>query len=396
MKVWGFMFSIFALIFLTMGCQANTTTAGTQATSPAFYITPTKNVSVDQWPQFDDDLDFAWMNTAIDRQLKRFVKKDLSGNIRLGNVSYPLSHMRRSLELFQALIRDYQICARQSSRPSCMQKFNDQMKLQFDLFSPHLEKSEFPNGDEVKTAFFTAYYTPSIEVETVSSPRFPYAIYAQPEEPQLSALTRDEIDFQGKLKKSRYVLFYASNLFDLYLMHIQGGGRVKVMDKKGQPQYYLSYAGTNGKLFRFISLYMKEKGMISDLSVESQRVFLKQNPDKQREVYQSCPSYVFFKISAQPPDGSDSTPLTDNRSLATDKKYYPAKGLLSFVRAQRPIDHQWPVIYSNFSRFFIDQDTGGAIRGKARADLYFGEGSYAEMVAYNLNHYGEIYFLIAK
>jgi membrane-bound lytic murein transglycosylase A len=159
---------------------------------------------------------------------------------------------------------------------------------------------------------------------------------------------------------------------------------------------------------------MKEKGMISDLSVESQRRYLDAHPEKWREIYGYCPSYVYFKVTSTPPLGSDSVPLTDNRSMATDRTIYSEKGLIGFVSAKRPTeDGKWKASNSEtigdrrtesqgklpfrtFSRFFLDQDTGGAIRGRLRADLYFGEGDYAGEVAHSLKNYGDMYFLMLR
>ena len=87
--------------------------------------------------------------------------------------------------------------------------------------------------------------------------------------------------------------------------------------------------------------------------------------------------------------------LTDNRSIATDYRRYSLKGTLSFIRGQRPN----PVGESGFrvfSRFMIDQDTGGAIKGNARADIYFGEGAYAEKAANSVNNRGQMFFLLKK
>jgi membrane-bound lytic murein transglycosylase A len=98
--------------------------------------------------------------------------------------------------------------------------------------------------------------------------------------------------------------------------------------------------------------------------------------------------------------GSDLVPLTDNRSIATDTNYYRFKGLLAFVQAERPVEtslqNNCQLEFRSFSRFYLDQDTGGAIRGKGRVDLYFGENEYAQKAAYNLVRRGDLYFLMLK
>jgi membrane-bound lytic murein transglycosylase A len=183
-------------------------------------------------------------------------------------------------------------------------------------------------------------------------------------------------------------------------MHVQGGGHITIESGGKTTSKYLSYAGTNGLSWNFISKYMMEKNYIQDPSIIAQRSFLEATPHKEQEIYATCPSYVYFKESDHPPLGSDRVPLTDNRSIATDTRYYRFKGLLSFVKTERPTEAPSrdceQLEFKSFSRFFLDQDTGGAIRGKGRVDLYFGEGSYAEKTAYNLVRRGDLFFLMLK
>ncbi|MBT5093764.1 MAG: hypothetical protein HOM21_05955, partial [Halobacteriovoraceae bacterium] len=154
---------------------------------------------------------------------------------------------------------------------------------------------------------------------------------------------------------------------------------------------------TNKKAHRFISRYMRERGYINDSSVKSQRAFLKDNPDTWREIYNYNPNYVFFSETKSEPLGLEDIPLTENRSMAQDRSIYVRKGLLSFVVAKRPIQTgNGEIELRPYSRFYIDQDTGGAIRGQARADLYFGFGKSAELAANHLNLKGQLYFLLLK
>jgi membrane-bound lytic murein transglycosylase A len=96
--------------------------------------------------------------------------------------------------------------------------------------------------------------------------------------------------------------------------------------------------------------------------------------------------------------------VTANRSIATDNDYYGFKGTLAFVKGVRPKEHQraqagracLDVEFRPFSRFYLDQDIGGGVRGKARADLFFGEGAYAQLAAFNEDDRGDIYFLMLK
>ncbi len=390
----------YLIIFLTVlgwgtSVQAEEICMDMAQSGGAFHRTPTERVPLDEYPLFVDDLDFAEMAIAIQRQVHRYTRRSLRGRIQLGQDVYPLRRLKDSLLYFSRLVQEGQACldSARKTREECYARFRRQVKQNFAVYRPLLEPGDPRYGEDQQT-FFTGYYTPLIEVKMSPQGKFQYPIYAMPQEENLARLTRVEIDFDHQLRGHGYELFYAADLFQLYLLHVQGGGRV-VVREGGESQYhYITYAGTNRRAWRFISIYMRDQGYISDLSVESQKQFLRDNPHLQREIYEYCPSYVFFKVTETPPLGSDLVPLTDNRSIATDSRIYRFKGLLSFIEAQRPKVQNIP--FKPFSRFVIDQDTGGAIRGKARVDIYFGEGDYAQLAAYNTQHRGDLYFLMLK
>jgi membrane-bound lytic murein transglycosylase A len=169
--------------------------------------------------------------------------------------------------------------------------------------------------------------------------------------------------------------------------------------------FFLTYDGDNGQRFEWLSKYMMSKGYISNPSTGAQRKYLREHPEKQEEIYSQCPSYVFFKMSTIPPQGAEGIPVTAGRTLATDNAFYAFKGLLAFVESERPVDtgtydleQEDPskIAYMPFSRFFLDQDTGGAIVGKGRADIYFGLDGYAQYAATYQQQRGNIYFLLLK
>lgn len=363
------------------------------------YTTPTVLLAESEYPDFVDDLDFLEMKIALNRQLKRFQRKNLNGTIILGGQSYPLAKIKDTLVEFGLLVDQFLQCKDKIENLDCVDKFNQQIRQNFYLFAPDLRTQ-----NSFDYARFTAYYTPLIEAGREKSEQTPYAIYKKPVNNSLLRSTRNEIDFQGKLEGRGLELFFAPDLFELYILHVEGGGKILVGRNGTTQTHYLSFSGTNRQRWDFISKYMINKGMIDSHSIEEQRNFLKAHPEVQEEVFSSCPSYVYFKLTDTPPEGSDLVPLTDNRSIATDSNYYRFKGMLSFVRSKRlkeedvntPTNQIDESSFKSFSRFMLDQDTGGAIRGKARVDLYFGEGKYAGRASENQNHTGELYFLLVK
>jgi membrane-bound lytic murein transglycosylase A len=107
-------------------------------------------------------------------------------------------------------------------------------------------------------------------------------------------------------------------------------------------------------------------------------------------------SVVFFRRLDGPPLGSLGVPLTPARSIATDTRLFPA-GALAFIRTERPqrlADGR--VGWSPISRFVLNQDTGGAIRGAGRVDLFWGRGGDADLAASEMKQLGELHFLVPK
>jgi membrane-bound lytic murein transglycosylase A len=108
-------------------------------------------------------------------------------------------------------------------------------------------------------------------------------------------------------------------------------------------------------------------------------------------------SYVFFRLLENGPLGSLEVPVTPGRTIATDARLFP-KGAIAFVQTQIPIIDAAGQLtgWRPISRFVLNQDTGGEIRGYQRADLYFGTGDEAGALAGFMNSQGKLYFLILK
>jgi membrane-bound lytic murein transglycosylase A len=127
------------------------------------------------------------------------------------------------------------------------------------------------------------------------------------------------------------------------------------------------------------------------------RKYLTENPGVLDEVLNYNPSYVFFRQVENGPLGSIDVLLTPGRSIALDSKIFP-KGALGFISCQKPLVNEKGDItgWTQFSRFVLNQDSGGAIKGAGRADIFWGSGPYAELAAGHLKHDGELYILIKK
>lgn len=339
--------------------------------------------------EIDDDLQLAGLEEALDRQLESYQRYPLEGQLLIDGQYYDKSTLKRSALLLKEIAAQTTACYQKKTKEACHKIFNQQIQEKFKVFAPAYENGE-------KDAQFTAYYSPLLQGSHEKSAQFPHGIYARPADDELRlSSSRVDIDLDGKLEGKGLNLFYTDNLFELYLMHIEGGGKVEVQTPTGVESYYLSFDGTNQQSWRFISRYMVDQGMINSHAMDEQKRFLDANPQTWREVYHFCPSYIYFKVTETPPVGLDEIPLTDNRSMAQDRNLYAQKGMIGVVQTEKPVMKNGRIEFVPFMRLFIDQDTGGAIRGKARADLYFGIGEEGRLAGHNLNRRGSIHFLLA-
>ena len=126
--------------------------------------------------------------------------------------------------------------------------------------------------------------------------------------------------------------------------------------------------------------------------------YFKEHPEDIQKYFFQNKRYVFFKLSNESgPRGSGGGELIGGRSIATDKKIYPAGGL-AFVKLRKPIlnNKNEIVRWEKFSRFVGDQDTGNAIRGSGRADFYFGMGDRAGAKAGHFYEWGDVFYIVKR
>ena len=206
----------------------------------------------------------------------------------------------------------------------------------------------------------------------VSGSLKPYETRAQIEDGQLP---------QGKDK----VLLWVDSAVDAFFLQIQGSGLVTLNDGTTQR---VGYDGQNGHPYYAIGKELIKRGHLTkdNVSMQSIKTWLAAHPDEGREIMRTNKSYVFFKLTAdENPRGGEGVPLTPNRSLAIDHSRMP---------------YGMPVYLSTemlgLNRLMVAQDTGGAIRGPVRGDIFFGHGAEAERLAGPMNSKGRYWFLLPK
>ncbi len=185
-------------------------------------------------------------------------------------------------------------------------------------------------------------------------------------------------------------IVWVDSAIDAFFLEIQGSGRVRLTDGS---TIRLGFADVNGHPYRAIGRYLVEQGAftLDAVTAPALREWLAQNPQRQAEVFNTNPSVVFFRELALGdatvgPQGAMGVPLTAGRSLAIDPRLLP-------LGAPLYLDTTHPQHGTPLQRLMLAQDTGGAIRGALRADLFFGLGPDAGDAAGRMRADGALWLL---
>ena len=209
--------------------------------------------------------------------------------------------------------------------------------------------------------------------------------------------TRAEID-GGALAAQGLELVWVDDPVDAFFLHIQGSGRVTFEDGTRRR---LAYAATNGHNYFSIGRRLVALGALSceDVSMQTIRDWLAANPERASEVMHENASYVFFRWldegqATEGPVGAQGVALTAGRSLAVDRRFVPMTVPIWLAGAApdpHPAREDRPL-----RRLMVAQDTGGAIRGPVRGDVFWGTGDEAGAVAGRMKHEGRYWLLLPR
>lgn len=254
-------------------------------------------------------------------------------------------------------------------------------------FTPYLALSK-----EEDKGLFTGYYEIELEGSRTKHGDFKYPLYKKPANLQSGEkyLSRRDID-KGALKGEGLELVWLNDPVRAFFLHVQGSGRIRLDDGELMK---VGYAAKNGREYSSIGKYMLDEGFLTkeEISAESIRNWLYSRPDIASDVMQQNESYVFFReLNDSGPIGAQGVPLTPLRSLAVDNKYIPY-GVPLWVDVK--LTDKFEEEHTNFKKLVVAQDTGSAIRGPVRGDIFFGSGKQAEKLASYSNSYGSYYVLI--
>ena len=322
-----------------------------------------------------------------------------------GSLSYSAKEVKASMELFLRLLEEH------PDLPSLALA----LEKDFLLFASSANKN--------KAVLFTGYYEPIYPGSRVKSKDFAVPVLQKPKDLKVLELgkfrptlkdhtivyrisgdkavpyfSRKEIVDQGVLDSQELEFAWMKDPLDLFFLQVQGSGIL--VTPEGE-RIKLSYDGANGQPYASIGKLLVDEGKmkLEEVSMGSIRLYLEQNPGLKKRILNHNPSYVFFKLNedAGGPRGNINVPLTPARSVAVDPSQWP-KGALAYLSTEVPhFDAEWKKRGDRpLNGFVLMQDTGGAIRGPGRVDLFWGNGELAENSAGVMRSQGMIYVLIAK
>ena len=267
------------------------------------------------------------------------------------------------------------------------------------FFETHFTPCRIETAEE-SPAFLTGYYEPVVSGSLVRTPDFTEPVFARPADlDQLSPYpARAEIDAMGV---GRYQpLVWLRDAIEVFMIHVQGSAAVDLPDGR---RIRLTYAGRNGQPYSSIGRALIEAGEIApdEMSLARLKQWVRDKGqatgEPGRALLHRNRSYIFFSMDESParaiaPIGGAGVPLTPLRSVAVDRGLWPY-GLPVFVDAVLPGADGTP---SPFRRLMIGQDTGSAILGPARLDLFMGSGDQAGAAAGNIRHGAGLYILLPR
>lgn len=285
-----------------------------------------------------------------------------------------------------------------------------------DFFESHFEvRPVYAEGGETQ-GLITGYYEPLLQGSWERTEEYQYPIYGVPQDllvvdlgsvyPQLKGMR-----LRGKLAGNKVVPYYdraqldgdqallqgtellwVNSPVDLFFLHVQGSGLVQFADGSIAA---VGYAEQNGHPYQSIGRLLVEMGALEkdEVTLFTIREWLQSNPDRLNEVLAKNPSYVFFELRdarADGPTGALNVALTPRRSIAVDRNVIPL-GAPVWLQTTLPDEAQSPL-----NRLMLAQDTGGAIRGHVRADVFWGRGFEAEKMAGLMKQQGELFVLLPR
>ena len=370
--------------------------------SPATPTPALTRLAVKDFPDFSDGFFLDNLAYGIDKSLEYLDKVPAERVFRFGDDTYSANHLMQSLETLKEVV---------ATRPDAvaMNRF----------IAAHYRVYQSIGGLQKGRVLFTGYYEPQLKGSLTPDGRYRYPIYALPKDLLVIDLSpfgetlqgrrivgrlegntvvpypdRQAIDADESFARQARPIAWVDDRIDLFFLHIQGSGRIYLTNGD---VLRVHYHGANGRPYRSIGRLLIDQGKIpsEQMSMQRLKAYLKNHPEEVDDVLNHNPSYVFFKTETAGPIGAIGVDLTPGRSVAVDRRVFPMAAP-AFLQTQIPVvDGNGRIDrWMDFSAFALNQDTGGAIRGPGRVDIFWGNGPYAQIAAGHMQHEGNFFLLI--
>ena len=351
-------------------------------------------VDVDDLQISQDDLDGAGLTEAIGASLRFLQQQPPSRVYRFCDREYGTEELAASLVAFLSF-------SRQKFEPG---EFERQFGEQFKLCAAI-------NSKGAGKVLVTGYFEPLLEGSLRKKPPFIYPLYKKPDD----LVGRG--DRVGRLQEGRFLtywtraqienekvlagreLVFLDDPVEAFILHVQGSGRIRLRDGKVRR---IQFAAKNGLPYRSIGKLLVDRGKmeLSMVNLPSIVSYLNSHPEERQDILQYNQSFIFFRWGDDEdggPLGRLGEPLTAGRSVALDHDCFPPGGL-GFLKTRKPIFNGVNDIvgWAPLKRFVVNQDSGSAIKGGQRVDLFLGIGEQARATAGFMKHPGKLYFLVKK
>ena len=383
-------------------CAACGTHPGVLSAGTHFPTVHIEKIPADQFPSFSDDMRFDRLDAAIRGSIAYYRKLPEDRHYTIGKDQYSVRELKDGMIRFRKFIK---------SGPSVAEA--DAYVAAHGTVYCAFEKNR------PVSVLFTGYFEPLLHGRRKRTAVYRFPVYSRPDDLVTADLPethpsggrqtlvgryvsgsvvpyydRETIESTPVLSGKAKVLAWVNDPVALFFLQIQGSGRIVFADKTA---INVHYDISNGLAYRSIGKYLIDRGKISKekMSMQAIRTYLTAHPEEQKTILDYNPRYVFFKIEKRGPVGCLNIELTPGRSIALDRRTAPP-GVLAFIRTQKPVCDAAGKIthWTDFSRFALNQDTGSAIAGPARADIFWGAGAYAETASGYMKQPGRLYFII--
>lgn len=270
------------------------------------------------------------------------------------------------------------------------------------------------SNNQNTTGLFTGYYEPELEGRWGREGEYSIPIYSRPNDLILANLGehREELkgtQLAGRVIKNRFVpyntraeinagalegrgleILWVKDPVALFFLHVQGSGRIRLADNS---TVRIGYAGRNGRPYTSIGRELVNDGVmpLKDVTAPAIMSWLRANPLLGKRLMERNESFVFFRvIDGDGPLGAQGVPLTPGRSMAVDSRFIPY-GVPIWLNTTDPLDEKQPL-----RRLLVAQDTGSAIKGPVRGDVFWGFGPDAALRAGVMKSRGEYYLILPR